>query len=67
MKTILDQHFHKYFRQPLQILLIPSLDATRFGHVDHPQALQYATLKTRVKVGGNILNLGRLTNYTNFM
>jgi len=30
-----------HFRQPLQILLISSIEATCSGHVDHPQALQY--------------------------
>ena len=68
MKTILDQHFHTYFSQPLQSLLVSSVDATRFGHVDHPQAFKiFKTLKTLVKVGGYVLNLGNHTNYTNFM
>ena len=67
MQTILDEHFLTYFRQPLQILLISSVEATHFVHLDHPQALQHVTLKTRVKVGANILNLKRVTNYTNFM
>jgi len=36
-----------YYRQPEYILLVLSIDATCFGHVDHPWALKCMTLKTQ--------------------
>lgn len=33
------------------------MNATRFGHVDHSQALKYLTLKIEVKTYGDILKI----------
>jgi len=33
------------YRQPQQLLLLPSTDATCFGHIDYPQALNTWYLK----------------------
>jgi hypothetical protein len=38
-----------YYRQPQHILLVPSVDATCFGRVEHPQALKYMMLKNTSK------------------
>jgi hypothetical protein len=44
-----------YQHQPQQILIALSLDAMCFSSVDHPQALKYMTLRTQVKMHGDIL------------
>jgi hypothetical protein len=40
----LRQNWHTYYRQPQQVLLISSTDATCFGRVGHPQTLKCTTL-----------------------
>jgi len=35
------------------------MDAACFGRVDHPEEIKYMTLKTRVKMFGDILKFAR--------
>ena len=48
-----------YYHQPQQILLVLLMDATCFGRVEHPEALKYITLNTRVQMHRYILKFAR--------